>query len=155
MFFLRIIHETGYSEEECLQYKPVVYSNTVQSMVAILKAMDQLQISFNDPNRKVSVIVIWCLCCLISWNCHAQCILGKSPNLNIIIPLYIQRCYTCTFIYCVCFMTGAYICFCCPILEKYFPHRAVLKLRASIGYKAMGSLVHEGGCQTLIGMCIF
>lgn len=54
IFFLRIIHETGYSEEECMQYKPVVYSNTVQSMVAIIKAMDRLQIPFGNPDRKVS-----------------------------------------------------------------------------------------------------
>ena len=56
-YLLRIIHETGYSEEECLQYKPVVYSNTVQSMVAILKAMGRLKISFNDPLRNVSSLL--------------------------------------------------------------------------------------------------
>ena len=39
-----------------MQYKPVVYSNTVQSMVAILKAMERLQIPFSDPSRMVSVI---------------------------------------------------------------------------------------------------
>ncbi len=37
-----------------MQYKPVVYSNTVQSMVAILKAMDRLEISFESPDRAVS-----------------------------------------------------------------------------------------------------
>ena len=37
-----------------MQYKPVVYSNTVQSMVAILKAMERLQISFDNPDRIVS-----------------------------------------------------------------------------------------------------
>ncbi len=52
--FSRIIHEKGYSREECMQYKPVVYSNTVQSMVAILKAMDRLEISFESPDRAVS-----------------------------------------------------------------------------------------------------
>lgn len=36
-----------------MQYKPVVYSNTVQSMVAILKAMDRLEIHFDNPVRKV------------------------------------------------------------------------------------------------------
>ena len=54
-FSSRIIHETGYSTEECLQYKPVVYSNTVQSMVAILKAMSRLQVDFDNPDREVSV----------------------------------------------------------------------------------------------------
>lgn len=57
--FYRIIHEAGYSKEECLQYKPVVYSNTVQSMVAILKAMERLQISFDDPVRIVSYVLVF------------------------------------------------------------------------------------------------
>jgi len=44
---MRIIHENGYkSSVECTQYKSVVYSNTVQSMVAILKAMSPLGIIF-------------------------------------------------------------------------------------------------------------
>lgn len=45
---MRIIHENGYSGDECRQYASVVYSNTVQSMVAILKAMGQLGIQFDD-----------------------------------------------------------------------------------------------------------
>ncbi|XP_065219593.1 guanine nucleotide-binding protein G(i) subunit alpha [Planococcus citri] len=47
---MKIIHETGYSREECEEYKPVVYSNTIQSLMTIIKAMDQLGISFNDRN---------------------------------------------------------------------------------------------------------
>jgi len=47
----RIIHENGYSLEERQQYKPVVYSNAVQSMVAILRAMGHLQIDFSNPDR--------------------------------------------------------------------------------------------------------
>lgn len=50
----RIIHEKGYSQEECLQYKPVVYSNTIQSMIAIIRAMGQLKIDFGHPDRAVS-----------------------------------------------------------------------------------------------------
>ncbi|XP_076334934.1 guanine nucleotide-binding protein G(i) subunit alpha-like [Tachypleus tridentatus] len=48
---MKIIHETGYSEDECLQYKPVVYSNTIQSLMAIIRAMGQLKIEFGDPSR--------------------------------------------------------------------------------------------------------
>lgn len=47
----RIIHESGYSKEECLQYRPVVHSNTIQSLIAIIKAMGQLRIDFKDPNN--------------------------------------------------------------------------------------------------------
>ena len=51
---MKIIHETGYSQEECLQYQPVVYSNTIQSLMAIIRAMGQLRIDFRDPSRAVS-----------------------------------------------------------------------------------------------------
>lgn len=49
----RIIHEDGYSEEECRQYRAVVYSNTIQSIMAIVKAMGNLQIDFADSSRTV------------------------------------------------------------------------------------------------------
>ena len=51
---MKIIHETGYSREECEQYRPVVYSNTIQSLMAILRAMGQLRIDFRDPSKLVS-----------------------------------------------------------------------------------------------------
>ena len=51
---VRIIHEDGYSEEECKQYKVVVYSNTIQSIMAIIRAMGRLKIDFEDAARAVS-----------------------------------------------------------------------------------------------------
>lgn len=48
---MKIIHETGYSQEECEQYRPVVYSNTIQSLMAIIRAMGQLRIDFADPSK--------------------------------------------------------------------------------------------------------
>ncbi|CAG0913827.1 unnamed protein product [Notodromas monacha] len=48
---MKIIHETGYSKEECIQYRPVVYSNTIQSLMAIIRAMGQLKIEFADVSR--------------------------------------------------------------------------------------------------------
>lgn len=51
---VRIIHEAGYSEEECKQYKAVVYSNTIQSIIAIIRAMGRLKIDFADAARAVS-----------------------------------------------------------------------------------------------------
>ena len=50
---MRIIHESGYSEEECKLYRPVVYSNTIQSLVAILRAMPNLGIVFANTDREV------------------------------------------------------------------------------------------------------
>lgn len=52
-FSIRIIHEDGYSEEECKQYKVVVYSNTIQSIIAIIRAMGRLKIDFGNPARAV------------------------------------------------------------------------------------------------------
>uniref|UniRef100_A0A8C4WPT9 Uncharacterized protein n=2 Tax=Eptatretus burgeri TaxID=7764 RepID=A0A8C4WPT9_EPTBU len=48
---MKIIHDTGFSQEECKKYRAVVYSNTIQSMVAILHAMGKLHIDFGDPDR--------------------------------------------------------------------------------------------------------
>lgn len=50
---MKIIHETGYSDEERKAYKPVVYSNTIQSMMAIIRAMGQLKIDFGYLDRAV------------------------------------------------------------------------------------------------------
>ena len=48
---MRIIHEAGYSAEECKRYRPVVYSNTIQSLMAIISAMSKLRIEFADRAR--------------------------------------------------------------------------------------------------------
>ena len=54
---MKIIHDIGYSGEECLQYQPVVYSNTIQSLMAIIRAMGQLRIDFRDQSRVVSFLL--------------------------------------------------------------------------------------------------
>jgi guanine nucleotide-binding protein G(i) subunit alpha len=48
---MRIIHEHGYTKDECLKYKPVVYSNTIQSLLAIIKAMGRLKLDFEERAR--------------------------------------------------------------------------------------------------------
>lgn len=55
LYLCRIIHEDGFSGDDVKQYKPVVYSNTIQSLAAILRAMDSLGIEFGDKDRKVSL----------------------------------------------------------------------------------------------------
>ncbi|CAG0879246.1 unnamed protein product [Cyprideis torosa] len=44
---MKIIHEQGYTAQECEQYRPVVYSNTIQSLAAIIRAMEKLRIDFH------------------------------------------------------------------------------------------------------------
>ena len=56
IFGFRIIHDNGYSAEDCAQYKAVVYSNTLQSMIAIVKAMGNLKINFAESSRAVSTV---------------------------------------------------------------------------------------------------
>ncbi|KAK7820178.1 hypothetical protein U0070_003589 [Myodes glareolus] len=60
---MKIIHEDGYSEEECRQYRAVVYSNTIQSIMAIVKAMGNLQIDFADPQRADDARQLFALSC--------------------------------------------------------------------------------------------
>nr|ABC88001.1 GTP-binding protein alpha-i subunit [Schistosoma japonicum] len=55
---MKIIHMSGYTEAECKAYRPVVFSNTIQSMIAILRAMEQLQICCACPNAMNDIAVI-------------------------------------------------------------------------------------------------
>lgn len=52
---MKIIHELGYSKEECEKYTPVVYSNAIQSLMAIIRAMGTLRIDFADSSKAVSI----------------------------------------------------------------------------------------------------
>lgn len=61
----RIIHEDGFSGDDVKQYKPVVYSNTIQSLAAIVRAMDTLGLEYGDKERKVSTTRT-----LISWHAY-------------------------------------------------------------------------------------
>uniref|UniRef100_A0A1I8JQB4 G protein subunit alpha o1 n=1 Tax=Macrostomum lignano TaxID=282301 RepID=A0A1I8JQB4_9PLAT len=54
-----IIHEGGFTQEDNKQYKPVVFSNTIQSLVAILRAMSTLNISYGDPDRETDAKVVF------------------------------------------------------------------------------------------------
>jgi GTPase SAR1 family protein len=50
---MKIINMTGFTKEDFEQYKEIIYSNTVQSLGSIIKAMEQLNISYGDPARVV------------------------------------------------------------------------------------------------------
>jgi hypothetical protein len=61
-FNCRIIHKNGYSKQECMEFKAVIYSNTLQSILAIVKAMATLGIDYVNPRSRVSM-PMW----LITW----------------------------------------------------------------------------------------
>lgn len=72
---VRIIHEAGYSEEECKQYRAVVYSNTIQSIIAVIRAMGRLKIDFGDAARAVSGLDM-----MMMMDCIYQSLLTKTIN---------------------------------------------------------------------------
>lgn len=49
----RIIHKDGYSLEECLEFIVIIYSNTLQSIMAIVKAMNTLNIGYGHADQQV------------------------------------------------------------------------------------------------------
>uniref|UniRef100_A0A452GLD4 Uncharacterized protein n=1 Tax=Gopherus agassizii TaxID=38772 RepID=A0A452GLD4_9SAUR len=49
---MKIIHQDGYSLEECLEFISIIYSNTLQSMLAIVRAMGTLSIQYGDSARQ-------------------------------------------------------------------------------------------------------
>lgn len=55
----RIIHQDGYSLEECLEFIAIIYSNTLQSMLAIVRAMNTLNIQYGDTARQVRGSPCW------------------------------------------------------------------------------------------------
>ena len=48
---MKIIHMDGYSKEDFEQYREVVYSNTIQSLATIIRAMETLNIPFGSSDR--------------------------------------------------------------------------------------------------------
>lgn len=55
---MRILYLNGFSRDDCIRYKPVVFGNTVQSMAAILRAMSQLGIQLEGDGRLIDAAVV-------------------------------------------------------------------------------------------------
>ncbi|CAI5439161.1 unnamed protein product [Caenorhabditis angaria] len=49
---MRIIHESGYTDAERLVFRPVVFGNVFQSIMAILRAMQALKIHFANATKE-------------------------------------------------------------------------------------------------------
>lgn len=52
-YYFRIIHDHGFSAEDYSQYKPIVFSNAIYSLLTIIRAMDKLRIDFETDERLV------------------------------------------------------------------------------------------------------
>lgn len=48
---MKIIHDNGFTEEDHRRFKPVIYSNTIMSLIAILRAMEKLRVVLGDAKR--------------------------------------------------------------------------------------------------------
>ncbi|XP_055380218.1 G protein alpha o subunit isoform X1 [Condylostylus longicornis] len=59
---MKIIHESGFTSEDFKQYRPVVYSNTIQSLVAILRAMPNLSIQYSNNERESDAKMVFDVC---------------------------------------------------------------------------------------------
>ncbi len=49
---MKIINMDGFTKDDFDQYKGIIYSNTVQSLGSVVKAMDLLKINYGEPGRK-------------------------------------------------------------------------------------------------------
>lgn len=50
---MRIIHGSGYSEEDKRSFIRLVYQNIFMAMQAMIRAMDTLKIAYENPNNDV------------------------------------------------------------------------------------------------------
>lgn len=56
---MRIIHGSGYSEEDKRSFIKIVYQNIFMAMNAMIRAMDTLKICYKDPNNEVCTRKKW------------------------------------------------------------------------------------------------
>ena len=56
---LRILHKDGFSAHDLEMIRPVVYSNTIHSMLAILRAMYQLNIQLEEGERQKDASLVY------------------------------------------------------------------------------------------------
>jgi hypothetical protein len=53
---MKLIYAQGFSKNERLEWRPVVFSNVVQSFKTISEAMTELDIAFENPDNEVSIL---------------------------------------------------------------------------------------------------
>lgn len=50
----RILHQGGYTKEEQLEFRAIIYGNILQSALAIIRGMEMLGIDFGASSGQVS-----------------------------------------------------------------------------------------------------
>ena len=51
---LRILHQGGYTKEEQLEFRAIIFGNILQSALAIIRGMEMLGIDFGASSAQVS-----------------------------------------------------------------------------------------------------
>lgn len=49
---MKIIHHKGYNADECLRFKEVIYGNTLQSIRALVNAVNKMNLGFERPDNR-------------------------------------------------------------------------------------------------------
>lgn len=55
---MRIIHGSGYSDEDKRGFIKLVYQNIFMAMQSMIRAMELLKIQYSVPSNSVSIIVV-------------------------------------------------------------------------------------------------
>jgi guanine nucleotide-binding protein subunit alpha len=50
---MKLIYSQGFSKNEKLEWKPVIFGNIIQSFQTIYDAMNELNIAFENPEHEV------------------------------------------------------------------------------------------------------
>ena len=56
---MKILHENGYSIDERLSFRPLVFNNAILSLKEIIKAMPKLKIHLNSQDRLSDVVKLF------------------------------------------------------------------------------------------------
>lgn len=53
--FHRILHQGGYTKEEQIAFKAIIYGNILQSAMALIRGMEMLGINYGAPAAQVCI----------------------------------------------------------------------------------------------------
>jgi hypothetical protein len=81
---MKIIHMKGFTKEEKMSYKSLIYMNTFSAIKTLCKATQDLNVPIEDPKLRVCIIFCLLSCSKIRFCCFLFCFLMFSdPNSNL------------------------------------------------------------------------
>ena len=55
---MKLIHTSGYTKEERISFREIIFSNTVQSLSVVLEAMDTMGIAVSPENQSFKSLIL-------------------------------------------------------------------------------------------------